>query len=85
MLDDATAARHTTALRSVGLPTALGDLGLGNLDFDSLLATMRVDKKSRGDSLRFVVLSGLGRPTILTDPDEAALRAAYDHLAGAAS
>ena len=85
VLDDATAARHATALRSVGLPTGLGDLDLDVLDFESLLATMRVDKKSRGASLRFVVLTEPGRPTILTDPDEATLRAAYDHLAGAAS
>lgn len=85
VLDDATAARHTEVLRAVGLPTRLAGLALDALDLDALLATMRVDKKSRGASLRFVVLTGIGRPTILTDPDVAVLRAAYDHLAGAAS
>ena len=46
---------------------------------------MRVDKKSRGSVLRFVVLDGLARPTILADPDEQHLRASYDRLRGATS
>ena len=41
---------------------------------------MRVDKKARGDQLRFVVLDGLAGPRSSTDPDEALLRAAYDRL-----
>ena len=64
-------------LSSVGLPTRFDEL-----PFDELLATMRVDKKSRGSQLRFVVLDGLARPAILADPDERALRSAYDHLGG---
>jgi 3-dehydroquinate synthase len=38
---------------------------------------MAVDKKSRGDRLRFVVLEDLARPVILDDPPEALLRDAY--------
>jgi 3-dehydroquinate synthase len=38
---------------------------------------MRVDKKARGATLRFVVLDGIGRPRILTDPDPAWLDAAW--------
>jgi 3-dehydroquinate synthase len=76
-LDDATAARHAQVLESVGLPTQFGELPFGDL-----LATMRVDKKSRGSQLRFVVLDGLGRPAILADPDEEMLRSAYRHLKG---
>jgi 3-dehydroquinate synthase len=38
---------------------------------------MRVDKKTRGDMLRFVVLDGLARPAILEGPDPALLAAAY--------
>ena len=72
VLDDATAARHTEVLRAVGLPTRLADLARDRGDTPAALG-------------RFVVLTGIGRPTILTDPDEAVLRAAYDHLAGAAS
>jgi 3-dehydroquinate synthase len=83
-LDDGTAARHATALAAVGLPTRLSDAGAETLDFADLLATMRVDKKARGAQLRFLVLDGLGQPGILAGPDEAVLRAAYEHLAGAA-
>ena len=43
---------------------------------------MRVDKKSRGDLLRFVVLDGLARPVVLEGPDEALLRSSYDVMAG---
>ncbi|MGO4257481.1 3-dehydroquinate synthase [Marmoricola sp. RAF53] len=77
-LDDATAARHRTVLAAVGLPTRFDAA-----PFEDLLATMRVDKKSRGNQLRFVVLDGLARPSVLADPDEADLRAAYAHLGGA--
>jgi 3-dehydroquinate synthase len=76
-LDDQTAARHETALASVGLPTRFAAAG-----FEELLGTMRVDKKSRGSQLRFVVLDGLAQPAILADPAESLLRAAFDHLAG---
>jgi 3-dehydroquinate synthase len=77
-LDDDVAERHERVLASVGLPTRFGDAA-----FEALLATMRVDKKARGSQLRFVVLDGIGRPGILTDPPEDLLRAAFDHLAGA--
>ncbi|MFL6106806.1 MAG: 3-dehydroquinate synthase [Marmoricola sp.] len=80
--DDALAARHASALRAVGLPTRFDPASPG-AGFDALLATMRVDKKSRGSHLRFVVLDDLARPSILTDPSEEHLRAAYEHLVGA--
>lgn len=76
-LDDATAARHRTALEAVTLPTRFDQAS-----FEDLLATMRVDKKSRGSQLRFVVLDGIGKPVVLAGPSEAHLRAAYEHLAG---
>ena len=78
-LDDRTAALHAETLAGVGLPTQWDAA-----PFDDLLATMRVDKKSRGDRLRFVVLDGVAKPAILEDPDESLLRAAYDHLSGKA-
>ncbi|MFV0130864.1 3-dehydroquinate synthase [Streptomyces sp. HMX112] len=75
-LDDATADRHRTVLESVGLPlTYRGD------QWPKLLETMRVDKKSRGDLLRFIVLDGLARPTVLEGPDPAVLVAAYGEVA----
>jgi 3-dehydroquinate synthase len=76
-LSDDDAARHTQVLSSVGLPTQWD-----GAPFEDLLDTMRVDKKSRGDQLRFVVLDGICRPTILSGPDESDLRASYDVLRG---
>jgi 3-dehydroquinate synthase len=74
-LDDQTAARHAAAFGAVGLPTSYAGAG-----FDDLLAGMRVDKKARGKTLRFVVLDGLAKPVVLSGPSEANLRAAYDHM-----
>ncbi|MDF3288878.1 3-dehydroquinate synthase [Streptomyces silvisoli] len=76
-LDDATADRHRAVLSSVGLPlTYKGD------QWPRLLETMKVDKKSRGDRLRFIVLDGLAKPTVLEGPDPALLVAAYAEVAG---
>ncbi|WP_329180751.1 MULTISPECIES: 3-dehydroquinate synthase [unclassified Streptomyces] len=74
-LDDATADRHRAVLGAVGLPlTYRGD------QWPRLLETMKVDKKSRGDLLRFIVLDGLGKPTVLEGPDPAVLLAAYGEV-----
>lgn len=75
-LDDATADRHRSILQSVGLPTRYRRDA-----FEALHDTMRVDKKARGDRLRFVVLDGLARPSTVDDPDPAALAAAYAEVA----
>ncbi|TDC79339.1 3-dehydroquinate synthase [Streptomyces hainanensis] len=75
-LDDATADRHRAVLGSVGLPiTYRGD------QWPRLLETMRIDKKSRGDRLRFIVLDGLARPAVLESPDPAMLLAAHAEIA----
>jgi 3-dehydroquinate synthase len=77
VLPDDVADRHRSAFARVGLPT-----GWAGASYDDLRARMAVDKKSRGSSLRFVVLSGLARPRILTGPREEHLRAAYDVMTG---
>jgi 3-dehydroquinate synthase len=74
-LDDATADRHRALLAALGLPT-----GYRRAGFPALLDTMRVDKKARGNRLRFIVLDGLARPTAVTDPDPAVLAAAYTEV-----
>ncbi|WP_203335518.1 3-dehydroquinate synthase [Nocardioides limicola] len=71
--------RHRSALAKVGLPTSYAGSG-----FEDLLATMRVDKKSRGSQLRFLVLDGLARPGVLAGPEESWLREAYRRIGGAA-
>ncbi|MFE2374599.1 3-dehydroquinate synthase [Streptomyces sp. NPDC059398] len=74
-LDDATADRHSAVLASVGLPlTYRGD------QWPKLLETMKVDKKSRGNVLRFIVLDGLAKPTVLEGPDPAVLLAAFGEV-----
>ncbi|GHH75718.1 3-dehydroquinate synthase [Streptomyces sulfonofaciens] len=75
-LDDATADRHSAVLRSVGLP-----LGYRRDAWPRLLDTMKVDKKSRGDLLRFIVLDGLAEPAVLEGPDPRMLLAAYGEVA----
>ena len=69
---DALVARHRSVLDSLGLPTTYA---AGR--WVELLTAMRRDKKSRGSTLRFVVLDGLARPTRLAGPDDALLLAAY--------
>ncbi|MGX6601200.1 3-dehydroquinate synthase [Micromonosporaceae bacterium Da 78-11] len=75
-LDEAVARRHREILDLVGLPTAYEGAA-----WAELLAAMRVDKKTRADTLRFVVLDGLAKPGILTGPDEAVLERAYAAVA----
>jgi 3-dehydroquinate synthase len=74
-LDPATADRHRRVLESVGLPTTYAP---GR--WPELHEAMRVDKKARGDQLRFVVLDGLAKPAILAGPDPALLTAAYAEI-----
>ncbi|MEV4639014.1 3-dehydroquinate synthase [Actinoplanes sp. NPDC049548] len=75
-LDDATAARHRAVLSLLGLPQSYRADA-----WDDLLAAMRVDKKARADTLRFVVLDGLAKPGILTVSDESVLARAYEAVA----
>ncbi|WP_040336603.1 3-dehydroquinate synthase [Candidatus Blastococcus massiliensis] len=63
--------RHRTLVAAMGLPVRYAG------DWARIQQVMRVDKKARGASLRFVVLDGIGNPMILTDPDQAWLDAAW--------
>ncbi len=71
-LDDATVDLHRGALTSVGLPVSYPS---GR--WPQLFDAMKLDKKSRGSRLRFIVLDGLARPGLLDGPDPALLVAAY--------
>ncbi|MFC4907894.1 3-dehydroquinate synthase [Actinomadura gamaensis] len=68
--------RTERVLASVGLPTTY-DAGA----WDVLRAAMTIDKKSRGTTLRFVVLDGLAEPGRLEGPSEDLLAAAYRRVA----
>jgi len=76
-LSDEVADRHRRVLELLGLPTSYGAKR-----WESLLAVMKRDKKSRGNMLRFVVLDDLARPTILAAPEPSLTYAAYQEIAG---
>ena len=63
--------RHSRLITAMGLPTRYAG------DWSRIQSVMRVDKKARGASLRFVVLDGIGNPRILADPEPAWLDAAW--------
>jgi 3-dehydroquinate synthase len=71
LLTRADVDRHRDLVAAMGLPTRYAG------DWTALQAVMRMDKKARGATLRFVVLDGLGNPRILADPDQAWLDAAW--------
>ena len=74
-LDDPTARRHREVLTAVGLPTRYQPAA-----WPQLRSAMGVDKKARGSRLRFVVLDGLARPGVLSDPAEELLEQAYQEV-----
>jgi 3-dehydroquinate synthase len=75
-LADSVVERHWAALSAVGLPTSYT-----GADWETLSAAMRLDKKTRGSTLRLVVLDDLARPAILAEPDPELLRTAYREIA----
>ncbi len=76
-LDAAVTQRHRDVLSAVGLPTSYRDDR-----WDLLLTAMRRDKKTRGSTLRFVVLEDIARPARLEGPAPELLEAAYAALTG---
>ena len=75
LLTRAEVDRHRSLVEAMGLPTRYAG------DWQTIQGVMRIDKKARGASLRFVVLDGMGNPRILTDPDQAWLDAAWTAVA----
>jgi 3-dehydroquinate synthase len=70
------ADEHRALIEAMGLPTSYTG------DWQRLQSVMRLDKKARGASLRFVVLEAVAAPSILTDPDQAWLDAAWAAVSG---
>ena len=68
--------RHRELLGKLGLP-----VDYPAEKWPQLLANMRIDKKSRGGNLRFVVLDEIGKPTIMHAPTEEILFAAFQEIA----
>lgn len=74
-LSDEAVDRHRRILESLTLPTTYP---LGR--WKTLLATMQRDKKTRAGMLRFIVLDDIGKPSVLTAPEEPLLFAAYAEI-----
>ena len=72
MIDRDLLDRHRSILATVGLPSTYRP-GI----WEALATTIRLDKKTRGDQLRFVVLESLAHPVILAGPEESLLLDAY--------
>jgi 3-dehydroquinate synthase len=66
---------HRELITKLGLPTSYS-----GASFEEVLQVMAIDKKSRGNTLRFVVLSELGKPTRLVAPSEELLRSAWSKV-----
>jgi 3-dehydroquinate synthase len=67
--------RHREVLGNLGLP-----LSYRADRWDQLLATMQRDKKSRAGALRFVVLDGIGKPSMLHAPTPELLFTAFQAI-----
>jgi 3-dehydroquinate synthase len=74
-LSDSVVDRHRSILTSLTLPTTYP---VGR--WQTLLATMQRDKKTRGSMLRFIVLDDIARPTVLAAPEPTLLFAAYQEI-----
>jgi 3-dehydroquinate synthase len=75
-LDAAGVELHRSLLDRLGLPTTYD-----GSRWPELLDAMRVDKKARGEVLRFVVLDAIGRPGRLEGPDDALLGRVFERVA----
>lgn len=69
---------HRQLLGSLGLP-----ISWSGGDWDSVLALMHRDKKARGNTLRFVVLEGVGHPIHLDNPPIEAVHEAFERIRSA--
>lgn len=75
LISETTLALHRELLKSLNLPTTY----VGS-SWSALHANMKLDKKSRGNTLRFVLLGEIGQTQRVEGPDEAALVAAYEKV-----
>ena len=69
------AQQHLDILKNLGLPTTYKLQA-----WPGLLASMYLDKKSRGKTLRLVTIKGIGITDRLENPDEKILLAAYEKV-----
>ena len=75
LISESTLLLHRELLESLDLPTTYS-----GTSWSALLANMKLDKKSRGNTLRFVLLGEIGQTQRVEGPDEGALIAAYEKV-----
>jgi 3-dehydroquinate synthase len=75
LISESTLLLHRELLESLNLPTTYSASS-----WSALLANMKLDKKSRGSTLRFVLLGEIGQTQRVEGPDEGALIAAYEKV-----
>ncbi|MFU0560356.1 bifunctional shikimate kinase/3-dehydroquinate synthase [Gardnerella vaginalis] len=73
---------HRSLLKSLGLPISWNGGGSSDDAFNKVLDLMHKDKKARGNTLRFVVLDGIGNPIHLDNPPLEAIRDAFNKIRG---
>lgn len=74
-IDEDVVEYHRDLLHSLGLRTSWD-----GANFEDVLALMHRDKKARGNTLRFVVLDDIGHPIHLDNPDDDAVREAFNRI-----
>jgi 3-dehydroquinate synthase len=79
LIDNALVERHREVLSEVGLPISLANIP-GATNWNSLYSAMALDKKSRGSSIRFVVLNEVGNCGRLEGVTEDELKSAYEKV-----
>ena len=77
-LADELAGSRAELERELGEPVRTIAYPVGR--WNTLLATMQRDKKTRGSMLRFIVLDDLAKPTVLQGPETSLLFAAYQEI-----
>ena len=75
LIDSSLRDRHLSILAQYGLPVAYS-----GVEWLSLLAHMKLDKKARGTSIRFVVLDGIGKTQRIEDVTDEELHRAYEKI-----
>jgi 3-dehydroquinate synthase len=79
LIDNELVSRHREILSSLNLPISLAKVPGGN-NWESLFSAIQLDKKSRGASIRFVVLHGIGNCGRLEGVTEEDLKTAYEKV-----
>lgn len=76
LCEDSLVTRQQAIFDILGLPTKYDG------EIVQLLQVMAIDKKARGNKLRFIGLAKFGKPQVITSPAEEDLRWAFDQIRG---